>query len=116
MPDIGQRMITAVDCTIVRFNKRQIIPYMFVLYSQTEPYFSKVKSLCSGSTRQRISRENLSNLTITLPQVLEQQKIADCLSSIDKLITVQTQKLKVLKEHKKGLMQQLFPAVNEAQG
>ncbi|HND34530.1 MAG TPA: restriction endonuclease subunit S, partial [Myxococcota bacterium] len=40
----------------------------------------------------------------------EQQKIAACLSSLDDLITAQTQKLESLKTHKKGLMQQLFPS------
>lgn len=39
----------------------------------------------------------------------EQQKIADCLSSLDDLIAAETQKLDALKTHKKGLMQQLFP-------
>lgn len=39
----------------------------------------------------------------------EQQKIADCLSSIDDLISAQSRKLEALKAHKKGLMQQLFP-------
>lgn len=43
----------------------------------------------------------------------EQRKIADCLSSIDEQITTQTQKIEQLKEHKKGLMQQLFPSPNE---
>ena len=43
----------------------------------------------------------------------EQQKIADCLSSIDKVITAQTQKLGALKAYKKGLMQKLFPAMDE---
>ena len=43
----------------------------------------------------------------------EQQKIAACLSSLDELITAQAQKLEALKTHKKGLMQQLFPAINE---
>jgi type I restriction enzyme S subunit len=43
----------------------------------------------------------------------EQQKIADCLSSLDDLITAQTQKLAALKTHKKGLMQQLFPVLDE---
>jgi type I restriction enzyme S subunit len=46
----------------------------------------------------------------------EQQKIADCLSSIDDLITAQIQKLDTLKAHKKGLMQQLFPAIDEVNG
>ena len=115
VPEIGQRMITAVDCTIVRFDKQQIIPYIFVLYSQTDQYFQEVSSLCSGSTRQRISRENLAQLTIALPEIREQQKIADCLSSLDELITLEAQKLDTLKTHKKWLMQQLFPALDEVQ-
>lgn len=41
------------------------------------------------------------------------QKIADCLSSLDDLITAQTQKIDALKTHKKGLMQQLFPTLDE---
>ncbi len=43
----------------------------------------------------------------------EQQRIADCLSSLDDLITAQTQKIDALKTHKKGLMQQLFPTLDE---
>ncbi len=43
----------------------------------------------------------------------EQQKIAACLTSLDDLITAQSQKLEALKAQKKGLMQQLFPNPNE---
>ena len=39
----------------------------------------------------------------------EQKKIADCLSSLDNYIDATKRKLELLKEHKKGLMQQLFP-------
>ena len=39
----------------------------------------------------------------------EQQKIADCLSSLDDLIRAKGEKIEALKQHKKGLMQQLFP-------
>ena len=45
-----------------------------------------------------------------LPGLPEQQRISDCLTSLDDLITAQTQKLQALKTHKKGLMQQLFPS------
>ena len=45
----------------------------------------------------------------------EQQRIADCLSSLDDLIAAQTQKLEALKTHKKGLMQQLFPSPEEVE-
>lgn len=114
VPDIGQRMVTAVDCTIIRFRPSSVIPYMFLLYSQTEQYFSKIHSMSSGSTRKRISRTNLSAIEIPLPQLKEQQKIAAFLSNLDDLITAQSQKLEALQDHKKGLMQQLFPSVDEA--
>lgn len=54
------------------------------------------------STYQRIQ--------VPLPKEEEQQKIADCLSSLDELIEATAQKVEALKEHKKGLMQRLFPA------
>mgnify|MGYP001811219825 CR=1 FL=1 len=46
---------------------------------------------------------------IAYPPKEEQQKIAACLSSLDNLISAQSQKIEALKQHKKGLMQQLFP-------
>ena len=54
------------------------------------------------------------NLPVPLPagpqSIEEQQKIADCLKSLDKLIAAHTAKLEALQDHKKGLLQQLFPA------
>ena len=47
------------------------------------------------------------------PTPAEQKKIADCLLSIDALIAAEAEKLEALKDHKKGLMQQLFPAPGE---
>lgn len=43
----------------------------------------------------------------------EQQKIADCLGSLDDLIAAEGRKLAALRDHKKGLMQQLFPHEGE---
>lgn len=43
----------------------------------------------------------------------EQQRIANSLSSVDDLISAEADKLDQLKAHKKGLMQQLFPTLNE---
>ncbi len=60
-----------------------------------------------------ISYKQFSELELPIPQRGEQQKIADCLSSLDELITAETQKLDTLKTHKKGLMQQLFPREGE---
>ncbi len=60
-----------------------------------------------------ISKESFFSLEIPTPQPAEQQKIADCLSSLDELITAQGRKVEALKTHKKGLMQQLFPREGE---
>ena len=49
------------------------------------------------------------------PQPAEQQKIAECLSSVDELMAAQARKVDALKTHKKGLMQQLFPREGETQ-
>ncbi|NOZ72982.1 MAG: restriction endonuclease subunit S, partial [Chloroflexi bacterium] len=47
---------------------------------------------------------------ISLPRERkEQQKIADCLSSLDQVIELEAKRLEALKAHKKGLLQQLFP-------
>ena len=60
-----------------------------------------------------LSKANISKIEVAVPEQDEQQKIAACLSSLDELITAQAQKLEAIKTHKKGLMQQLFPAEGE---
>jgi type I restriction enzyme S subunit len=58
-----------------------------------------------------LGSSRFSALELIWPTTLhEQQRIASCLSSLDALITTETQKLEALKTHKKGLMQQLFPS------
>lgn len=57
-----------------------------------------------------VDTKHLWNMPIAIPKLLEQQKIADCLSSIDATISFENNKLMELAEHKKGLMQKLFPA------
>ncbi|GIZ15215.1 hypothetical protein RCZ03_12150 [Capnocytophaga catalasegens] len=51
------------------------------------------------------------NIKLPFPSIAEQQKIAACLSSVDIVISTQTQKIETLKNHKKGLLQNLL--VNE---
>lgn len=62
-----------------------------------------------------ISYKQFSALQIPVPTPEEQQKIADCLSSLDELIALQGLKVEALKTHKKGLMRQLFPREGETQ-
>jgi type I restriction enzyme S subunit len=67
----------------------------------------------SSDTMKNISKADVLAFRIQSPSPAEQEKIADCLSSLDELIAVQAQKVEALKSHKKGLMQQLFPREGE---
>lgn len=59
--------------------------------------------------KRRVYFSTLQNLELLVPTLPEQQKIASCLSSLDDLIAAESAKVEALKDHKKGLMQQLFP-------
>ena len=62
-----------------------------------------------------INQTEVGKTVVFLPRILEQQRIANCLSSLDELIAAQCLKLDALKTHKKGLMQQLFPTTEDSQ-
>jgi type I restriction enzyme S subunit len=79
LPDTGERMITAVDCTILRFNPKQLLPTFFNLYSQSDDYLTTVAKECTGTTRNRISRSNLGLTPIPVPPLPEQQRIVGLL-------------------------------------
>ena len=84
--------------------------FLYYLLQRSKPLFERV---ASGSTIKTIGLPFFVEMRIKLPSPAEQKKIADCLVSLDELITAQTQKLTTLKTHKKGLMQQLFPSFDE---
>ena len=67
----------------------------------------------SSGSMKNITKSDVLAFLAMIPSLPEQQRIADCLSSLDELITAQTQKIDLLKEHRKGLMQQLFPRIDE---
>jgi len=85
--------------------------FIFQLF-QTELYEKQVLADL-GATINSINGNQLKKYEFYIPTLPEQQKIAACLSSLDELITAHSKKLDALKKHKKGLMQQLFPAVEE---
>ena len=64
----------------------------------------------AGDGTGKIDTDELNALALTVPSKPEQQRIASCQSSLDALITAETQKLDALKTHTRGLMQQLFPS------
>ncbi|MCI7358351.1 MAG: restriction endonuclease subunit S [Parabacteroides sp.] len=83
--------------------------YLGYFFNSTQ-YHNQLLPLIQGAKVSSISKKALNNTIIVYPSTSEQQKIADCLSSLDDLIEATAQKVETLKEHKKGLMQRLFPA------
>ena len=79
IPDTGDKMITAVDCSIVRPDETKIDPRLLVYFTQSRVYLRDVDERCSGTTRRRISRENLGKVPIPLPPLEEQQRIVGVL-------------------------------------
>ena len=71
------------------------------------------KPFVKGSGIPHIYYKDYSKLLVLIPSLKEQQKIASCLSCVDNLIEAQTKKIETLKDHKKGLLQQLFPTEGE---
>ncbi len=84
--------------------------YYLILSPTSQEYFL---NNAAGSGVQNLNADIIKLLPVPIPKYSEQQKIADCLSSLDQLISAHSQKLTTLKTHKKALMQQLFPALAE---
>ena len=91
-------------------------PVFLLEYVKRKDFYEKLGETADGSRKaRRIHAETFLSFPIALPSPVEQQKIADCLSSLDELIAAQARKVDALKTHKKGLMQLLFPREGETQ-
>lgn len=81
-------------------------------YIQEELRTSRVKNrieaISKGSTFQEISLTDLRTVKVAIPEKAEQQKIANFLASVDTKISQLTEKHRLLKDYKKGVMQQIF--------
>lgn len=88
--------------------------YFVKISLETEHNQNKLLSQSAGGAiKNVVSVSQIKELKLAVPKLLEQQKIASCLSSLDDLIAAHSQKLDLLKNHKKGLMQNLFPQEGE---
>ena len=96
-------------CSLFRFNSlsnKNIYFYGYLLRHHTiREYFRKT---AQGSTRFNLSKESFKNLSLLVSKLDEQQKIADCLLSLDEKIATEIEQVTQLQQHKKGLLQQLL--------
>lgn len=107
--------------------EKGVVSTLYICFSCNEPksisfweqYFnagcldSEIRTIAQEGARNHgllnVPTSDFFTLKVLVPTLAEQQKIADCLSELDEMISAQQQKVEALKEHKKGLMQKLFP-------
>jgi type I restriction enzyme S subunit len=87
IPDTGSKMITAVDCTIMRPRKDIMSPQFLVSSTQTSSYREQVRAKITGTTRDRISRSHLAEVQVVVPPLKEQKRIVELLEAADVCVT-----------------------------
>ncbi|MFP3654828.1 MULTISPECIES: restriction endonuclease subunit S [Burkholderia] len=109
--------ISASYIVAYRLDKEQIDPAFCNFMLNAKQYQTKIKALARPSISQaNINPTTFRNeLVVSVPKIAEQQRIVSCLSALDERITAQSQKIDILKAHKKGLLQLLFPVMAEGQ-
>ena len=94
------------DINVIRLENNDGLFFAYYLRNGKKNDISKI---AQGMSIIHLYNEQLSNLFVSFPTFAEQRKIALCLSSLDDLIKSVGDKIELLKQHKKGLMQKLFP-------
>lgn len=97
------------DLNVIRTKHNGI----FLSYFLNGPKRREIAKVAQGDSVVHLYPSQLEQVSIAFPEECEQQKIADCLTSLDELIAAQGRKVEALKTYKRGLMQQLFPREGE---
>lgn len=105
-----EKVVLGGDILIIRPDKIKVFGEFLSRYIRHLE--AEILKLVTGSTVFHLYSSSMKLLELCFPSLEEQRKIADCLSSVDDLIAAQSDKIESLQEHKKGLMQGLFPKVN----
>jgi type I restriction enzyme, S subunit len=105
---LGIDAATNQACAAVLPTKKVDPRFVFFNFSAR---YEELRGLSNSGGQENLSQGLIRDLPFSYPEAMaEQQRIADCLASVDTLITAATQTLDTLKTHKQGLMQQLFPS------
>ena len=105
---LKDRKAVIVSPLYVVFECTEITPEYLSLYVKTQDFHNQRKSKTAGSVRDSLNYKGFSEITISVPCLEEQQKIADFLSTYDEAISYEKQELDKWNELKKGLLQQMF--------
>ena len=111
MPIVDYPATLAPNMLMIKFESQTTTDFVFQFLQSG--YGQRNLSLAiSGSGHPKINKTDLKQVNVGIPPTRdEQQKIVSCLFAVDELITAQQDKIEQLQQHKKGLMQGLFPKI-----
>jgi type I restriction enzyme S subunit len=109
------RLVYAGFLIRIRPNPKLLNSIFLASYLFTGDFWDWVRLTSARSGQPGINGAEYACLPIPIPpptegEPAEQRRIANCLASLDDLIAAKAEKLATLRDHKRGLMQQLFPA------
>ncbi len=104
---------TTINPQLVVLKPKKLNNYFLYLLVANESIQRQINATVVGGAIPTLSQESISNFEILVPKIKEQEKIAECLSTLNDLIISQTERIEQLKLHKKGLMQGLFPKLQD---
>lgn len=102
------------DVVVIRA-KQAVLPQYLACLLKNDSFIDYVMTGAKGVKMPRGDVGSMKEYPALYPSLAEQQKIAECLSSVDDLMAAQARKVDALKTHKNGLMQLLFPREGETQ-
>ena len=108
IPDIGEKMITAVDCTICRINENLVDRKYFCYFLESNAYKTQLEQHVTGTTRKRISRKNLSSVEIDIPEQAKQKEVVYKLDRLKKIIQNYNRELDLLDELVRARFVEMF--------
>ena len=108
IPDVSDRMITAVDCTICRPDESIVLKEYLCYYMQSNAYFSRLMNSVTGTTRKRISRSNLGSVEVPVPDKTTQINVIERFDRLKTIIRAREEEITKLDNLIKARFVELF--------
>lgn len=104
---------TTINPQLVVLKPEKMVDYFLFLLIASSTVQELINQTVVGGAIPTLSQKSISEFEVFVPSLNEQQRIADTLSSLNNLISAQTERIELLQQHKKGLIQGLFPNKNK---
>lgn len=108
VPDDLNCFYSSGDVPALNLDNNKITNDYFINYISRKDYYKKKEAFSTGTGSKRIHEDTLLEFDIMLPSIEEQNKIGNFFNKLHELIEIQSSKVELLEERKKGLLQKMF--------